>query len=280
MRGYFYGWYFKCQSKTQTIAIIPAVHGSKKMRTCSIQFITETDTWTVTFPGSCYHHIGDTIFIGRNRFGKNGIHLDIQTPMLQAQGRLRFGGMMPLRYDIMGPFAAVPYMECRHSVYSMCHPIWGKLKLNGKSYSFENALGYWEGDRGASFPKAYAWTQCFFKNGSLMLSVADIPLAGIRFTGMIGVVLWKGKEYRFATYLGGKVIQKRNKKLWITQRGMELEAQLLDTFHQSLNAPTDGDMTRTIYENAACHAVYRFRIKGQTVFAFHTHKASFEYEYE
>lgn len=31
--------------------------------------------------------------------------------------------------------------------------------------------------------------------GSLMLSVADIPLAGLHFTGIIGIVLWKGREW-------------------------------------------------------------------------------------
>lgn len=75
--------------------------------------------------------------------------------------------------------------------------------INGKKYVFENAYGYWEGDCGRSFPKKYAWTHSFLEGkdgaieGSLMLSVAEIPLAGLCFTGIIGIVLWKGKEYRF-----------------------------------------------------------------------------------
>lgn len=102
----------------------------------------------------------------------------------------------------MRPFALVPFMECRHSVWSMYHSVSGNINLNGQKYLFKNDLGYWEGDCGHSFPKRYVWTQCFLPNGSLMLSVADIPLAGIQFTGIIGVVLWKGQEYRLATYLG------------------------------------------------------------------------------
>ncbi len=27
---------------------------------------------------------------------------------------------------------------------------------------FHNAVGYWEGDEGHSFPREYAWTQCSF----------------------------------------------------------------------------------------------------------------------
>ncbi|MGN0278947.1 MAG: hypothetical protein ACI4C4_06305 [Lachnospiraceae bacterium] len=56
-----------------------------------------------------------------------------------------------------------------------------------------------------------------------MLSVADIPMAGIHFTGVIGVILWYGKEYRLATYLGAKVVQIENEKIPIVQGDMELE---------------------------------------------------------
>lgn len=50
-----------------------------------------------------------------------------------------------------------------------------------------------------------------------MLSVADIPIAGIRFTGIIGVVLWQGKEYRIATYLGARVVKIENKMVRVKQ---------------------------------------------------------------
>lgn len=29
MKSFFYGWYFKCQSDTQTFAVIPAIHQGK-----------------------------------------------------------------------------------------------------------------------------------------------------------------------------------------------------------------------------------------------------------
>lgn len=65
--------------------------------------------------------------------------------------------------------------------------------------SFQNGWGYWEGDQGRSFPKEYAWTQCRLPNGSLMLSMADIPIAGVHFTGIIGNILWASSKafYRF-----------------------------------------------------------------------------------
>lgn len=112
-----------------------------------------------------------------------------------------------------------------------------------------------------------------------MLSVADIPLAGLRFTGTIGFVLWKGRMYRLATYLGAKVLQKRDGMLRIVQGGLELEARLLHPAAHPLQAPTKGAMVRTIHESAACRAFYRFAKGKQTLFAFETDRASFEYEY-
>ena len=41
--GFFYGWYLKCQSDTQTLAVIPAVHRAGRKSTCSIQIITDDE---------------------------------------------------------------------------------------------------------------------------------------------------------------------------------------------------------------------------------------------
>ncbi len=277
--NFFYGWYFKCQSDTQTLAVIPAVHNARNKRTCSIQVITDQDAWTVTFPADLFKRTKGNIFIGENRFGEKGIRLAIHNPQLTIRGNLDFGRLFPLKYDIMGPFMLVPFMECRHSVWSMRHLVTGNVCINGQEYSFQNARGYWEGDRGRSFPQEYIWTQCCFEGGALMLSVADIPMAGIHFTGIIGAVLWRGKEYRIATYLGARVVRIQNKTVRVIQGNLELEVRLLEAAKQPLKAPTKGNMVRTIHESASCRAFYRFRKKGCILFAFETDKASFEFEY-
>lgn len=275
----FYGWYLKCQSDTQTLAVIPAVHNTRNKRTCSIQVITDDDAWTVTFAADSFQRTKRNIFIGENRFGEKGIHLAIHTPQLTIRGNLHFGPLFPLKYDIMGPFALVPFMECRHSVWSMRHSVRGNVCINGKKYSFQNAWGYWEGDRGRSFPKEYIWTQCFFSGGSLMLSVADIPMLGIHFTGIIGIVLWRGKEYRIATYLGARVVRIQNKMVRVIQGNLVLDVRLIEASERPLKAPAKGDMVRTIHESASCRAFYRLRKEGCTLFAFETDRASFEFEY-
>ena len=271
--------YLSFQSATKDLAVIPAIHNTGNKRTCSIQVITDNDAWTFMFPADVFKGTKRSIFIGENRFSDKGMHLAVQTPQATIRGKLDFGPLSPLKYDIMGPFALMPFMECRHRVWSMRHMVRGNVWINGQKYSFPNAWGYWEGDRGRSFPKAYMWTQCFFPDGTLMLSVADIPMAGIRFTGIIGVVLWRGKEYRIATYLGARVVKIQDKMVRVKQGRLELDVCLLETSGRPLKAPLKGDMVRTIHESASCRAFYRFRKGGRTLFAFETDRASFEFEY-
>lgn len=102
-KGWFYGWYFKCQSDTQTLAVIPAVHRTGRKWTCSLQIITEEWSWTVSFPREAFQKRGGTIAIGKNRFGKRGMRLSVCAPRLKVKGKLAFGDLFPLRYDIMGP---------------------------------------------------------------------------------------------------------------------------------------------------------------------------------
>ncbi len=281
MQEYFCGWYFKCQSDKQTLAVIPAVHKSKEKKSCSIQLITDEGAWNIDFP---YHDFYKQkrsfhIQIAENYFGQNGMKLCLSTSDCSAAEIVKFGTFSPIQYDIMGPFRYLPFMECRHSVLSMKHAVSGDLSINGVNYHFDKGIGYIEGDRGYSFPKEYAWTQCNFDNGSLMLSVANIPFGFFHFTGVIAVVQWQGKEYRLATYLGAKAVKIQNGEIVICQDHMVLRAKLIEKRTYPLLAPVSGTMSRTIHESASCHASYCFQRDERTLFSFETSKASFEYEY-
>lgn len=282
MNEYFCGWYFKCQSGDKTLAVIPAFHENKGKKSCSIQIITDNGVWNVPYGYEELRRKKGTIEvkIGNNIFGAGGMGLDIHTDTLDVTGLVKFGALSPIGYDIMGPFRFVPFMECRHSVFSMKHRVDGRIVINGEVYIFSDGVGYIEGDRGRSFPKEYAWSQCSFPGGSLMLSVADIPLGPVHFTGTLGVVHYKGEEYRFGTYLGTKVMKIEEGEIIFKQGKMILRAKLLAKKAQPLLAPTGGAMVRTIRESAACRAEYYFEKKGETLFSFTTENASFEYEYE
>ncbi|MBQ8545557.1 MAG: hypothetical protein IJ437_01310 [Clostridia bacterium] len=281
MREYFCGWYFKCQSSKKALAIIPALHRSRENSSSSIQLITSDGVFNASFPyeSFCKHKNSFSIDIENNHFSEKGIDLCLSAPDLKAVGSLKFGAFSPIKYDIMGPFKYVPFMECRHSVVSMKHTVTGKLEINGVSYFFDNDMGYIEGDRGYSFPRKYAWTQCFFENGSIMLSVASIPIGPFSFTGVIGIIMLDKKEYRLATYLGAKIRKIENGEIIIEQGKMELSVKLINKQALPLFAPVSGAMNRTIHESLSCRASYSFINDGQALISFESDNASFEYEF-
>lgn len=263
MQKYFCGQYDKCQSDTQTLAVISAVHGGSR----SVQLITDGGAWNFTKS------------LDGCRFGGNGFTLDLHENGVRVEGSIQYGALRPIRYDIMGPFRYLPFLQCRHSIVSMRHRVEGEIRINGTPYGFHDALGYIEGDRGRSFPREYLWTQTFFGDGSLMLSVAEIPLGAFHFTGVIGVILWQGKEYRLATYLGARAVKIGDGAVVVRQGDYTFSARLVEKSAHSLSAPVDGAMVRTIHENAACRAVYCLEQGSKTLFAFETDRASFEFEY-
>lgn len=279
MGDYFCGWYIKCQRALQTVAFIPAYHITGGEKSCSLQIINDEGAWCVNYPFEQFHMDESGVAIGPNRFSKEGCHLDIQEEGLIVRGDLTFGEFTPIAYDIMGPFKYVPFMECRHSVFSMKHRVRGHLTINGVEYPFSVGDCYIEGDRGYSFPKEYLWTQCCFPWGSIMLSVADIPFCGFHFTGVICAIHYNGKEYRLATYLGARVVKIRDGEVVIRQGRKTLTVRRLEDRGKPLAAPVGGEMKRTIRESAACKVFYHLEEAGKTIFRFSHELAAFEYEY-
>lgn len=277
--NYFKGWYFKCSANNKTIAFIPAYHRSNQRETASLQIITDDAVFNLPFDALTFSQKPLCITVGNCVFSEKGIKLNIKNDKLTLTGHLYFSRLSPLKYDIMGPFCFVPYMQCRHSIYSMRHFVDGEITLNEQQLNFQNGVGYMEGDCGSSFPDRYIWTQCSFENGSLMLSVADIPLFGFRFTGIIGIVLLHGKEHRIATYLGAKLKTFDKNTVTVKQGDYELTAKLIEKNPQALYAPIEGDMSRTIHESASCKAYYEFAYKDKPLCKFTSDRASFEFEY-
>ena len=277
--NYFKGWYFKCSSKDKTIAFISAYHRSNGIETASLQIITDEEVFNIECDSLQYSEKPLCVNIDKCVFSENGIKLNVQNDKLAMSGQLRFSCVSPIKYDIMGPFCFVPFMQCRHSVYSMCHFVDGQITVNGQQFNFKNGQGYIEGDSGYSFPDRYIWTQSCFENGSIMLSVADIPMFGFHFTGIIGVVLIDRKEYRIATYLGAKIKHIGDNTVTVCQGNYEITAKLIKKNAQPLYAPVNGTMNRIIYESASCTAYYKFSCKGKRLCEFTSDRASFEFEY-
>ena len=94
MYGFFFGWYLKCQSDTQTLAVIPAYHRTGRKRTCSIQIITDQETWMISYKADEFRCVGKHISIGKNQFSEKGIRLSAHTAQVTVEGKLKFGPLL------------------------------------------------------------------------------------------------------------------------------------------------------------------------------------------
>lgn len=283
--SYFEGWYFKQQGQSGTLALIPAYHkDASGYSYASLQIITEKQSYYLHYSIKDFQVSSHPFYlrIGNNEFSERGCRIETAEKGIRMSGNLKYGSLAVPSYDIMGPFRLIPFMQCRHSVFSMGHKVNGYFGINEEAFLFQNGFGYVEGDRGSSFPEKYLWTQCSGKNFSIMLSVAKIPFMGTGFTGCTGFFFYKGKEYRIATYLGARVIYADPDYMAVEQKGYIFEAHRLDKGEGNLclKAPQNGNMRRIIRESVACTVRYRLRKEGKTVFSFQSGKAAFEGEWE
>ncbi|MGI6150436.1 MAG: tocopherol cyclase family protein [Christensenellales bacterium] len=275
MNRTFEGWYYKHQKGDAVLALIPGRAGGAAF----LQVVTAERAYHIPYDLRDYQRIGcANVQVGRSRFSRDGVELDVQTDQLTLTGTLRYRNLTPIATDIMGPFKYLP-MECKHSVVSMDHDLVGSMTLNGNAMDFTGGKGYLEGDRGRSFPKSYAWVQCncFEEPCSVMASVAKIPFAGLQFWGCICVIIWRGKEYRLATYKGARILKRSRSALALAQGKYRLEIDVQSPKGLPLFAPKKGDMTRIIHESANCAARFRFLMDGKKAFDMSSRHASFEY---
>ena len=274
MSARFEGWYYKHQANGRSLAVIPGRAGDHAF----VQIVADDAAHYVNYPLSAYHR-GETLRIGENSFSRSGVRLDIDRPEVTLSGEVRYGDLAAIRGDIMGPFQYFP-MECRHGVISMDHSLAGAFTLNGVRIDFGGGRGYIESDSGRSFPGGYTWVQCndFGADYSIMAAVARIPFCGIRFWGHICVVWLDGREYRLATYNGGRVIRAAPGIVELRRGKYRLSVSVDSGEGLRLPAPRSGEMSYTIRETLSCPAHFRFMEGSRVLFEGQSKHASYEYE--
>ena len=279
----FEGWYFKHQKGNQAFAVIPGMkrdrHGRKS---AFIQIIS--DGFSAYFPYSMdqveYRARPFHLKIGDSVFTRWAVSLNLKRSGAVVEGKLWYGPLRKLEYDIMGVFALIPGLECRHDVISMGHRLEGAININGKKLDFTEGTGYIESDRGRSFPGKYLWTQCSdFIDGSarIMAAAAMIPMGPWSFPGCICAVILKGKGYSLATYLGAKVMECSGNSLILRQGDLCFKMKWYGPQGLTLKAPVSGAMTRSINESLMGAARYRLTEGDKVLLDVKTRRASFEY---
>ena len=212
--SYFEGWYVKLVSADlhARYAVIPGVFLDPQGG--GEAFVQVLDGGT----GESWYHRYDisefgadddrfNVRVGPNRFTERGVVLDLPS----LQGEVRFTTPLdpwPVSWrspGVMGWYAWVPRMECKHGVVSFGHDLEGTLLHDGVPRSFDGGRGYSEKDWGAAFPSAYVWMQTNHfseRTTCLTASVALIPWVRSEFRGHIVGLLHRGELHRFATYTG------------------------------------------------------------------------------
>lgn len=265
----FLGWYFKHQRDGDMLAFIPGRAESGAF----IQMLTPEGSRLFDVPALSLH--GGVIRAGDSAFSARGCTIRLPG----VSGEIAYGPLTPLQTDIMGPFRFFP-MECRHGVISMAHALGGSVQIDGRTHAFDGGTGYIEMDSGTSFPRSYLWLQCngFSEPCSIMVSAADIPFCGFHFLGCIAAVVYRGQEYRFATYRGVRVLCADAEHIRLSQGNLllEIDMQARDAGHP-LRSPVRGRMTGLIRESGnACVRARLFR-EGRPVFDLCSSRAACEF---
>mgnify|MGYP000874960272 CR=1 FL=1 len=282
-RTYFEGWYFKHQNGNSAIAFIPGYHiRDNGDKSAFIQVILPENSFNFEFPPNQFAAERDrlNIQIADNRFSESGIKINLKNDRISSRGELGYDRLTPLKRDAMGPFSVVPFMQCNHGVVSLSHSISGSLEINGRRTDFSGGGGYIETDWGSSFPKSYLWAQLNGIGGSpfsVMVSIADIPFAGLSFRGCIACVLYGGRQYRLATYNGVKIMKYEQNAVALKRGRYRLEIDVYPDNAQPLLAPDNGGMVREIRESVRCRARVKFYIDNRLVLNETSDQAGFEY---
>lgn len=265
----FEGWYFKHQRGGEIAAFIPGrAEGGAFIQMIDSHGARQFDVAELTVE----HGV---IYAGNCRFSSRGVVIDLPG----VSGQIDYGPLTPLKSDIMGPFRFFP-MECRHGVISMRHALTGALTVDGETRVFDGGRGYVEMDRGTSFPSAYLWLQCgdFAETCSIMVAIARIPVAGGHFTGCICAIVYRGREYRLATYRGVHIRSGGPAHICLTQGPLllEIDVEPGDEGH-ALRAPAKGRMSGRIRESHQARVTCRLWERGRPVFDLKSQHASFEW---
>ncbi|MDR2074532.1 MAG: hypothetical protein LBP36_04170 [Oscillospiraceae bacterium] len=271
-RKFFEGWYFKHQNKNDTISIIPGVCHDKAF----IQIVTDEGSYNIDFDKNEFSK-GENIKIDKNIFSFSGMEIDINKPDFKIKGKINYSNLTPIKYDIMGPFKFLP--QCRHGIISMHHSLNSYVDINDRHFDLNGGTGYIEKDSGCSFPERYAWVHSndFYENCSVTAAIADIPFLGFHFEGLICIIHYKNKEYRIATYNGGKVLKCKKDKIVVGNKNLKLEICTQSRKSHALFSPIQGEMSGIIKESPSCKARFKFYENNNLIFDMESPKASCEF---
>ncbi|MCI8567913.1 MAG: hypothetical protein HFG48_01185 [Bacilli bacterium] len=282
-KTYFEGWYFKQVGGKKGISFIPGINLEDGKEKAFIQIITNNKSYFVDYKIEEFKYNDNpfSIQVGKSIFSTNSIHVDINDidNKLFVNGDISYFDSENIYTscfspNIMGPFSYLPFMECNHAVITMRNKVNGSIKINNSKFSFKNGLGYIEKDWGTSFPKKYIWCQGNkFKDSSasFMVAIATVPLKLVDIKGIICVLKFGNKEYRFATYNNVKLkkykVGSNNLDIVLKKGRYQLSIKTKSGNSRKLLAPVEGRMSKEIFESISASVEVVLKKNGIIIFA-------------
>lgn len=251
MKNRFFGKYYKFIANDGfSFALIMASSNEGE----SIQLITKDSSFNII-------NLNQVKYIDHNKFV-----LDIEQENISFKGTIYLGELHPLKKKVMGPFTYIPFMECKHNVYSMFNELNGEIICNGIKHSFKNGIGYIEGDQGRNFPSKYIWYNSILpSNKGITLAIASIPFGLFSFIGVLCFIKTNDKEYYLCTWNNVKIKQIQKSNIVLKKGKYQLKITILDDAGHLLAAPVKGSMNRYIKENISVKSKYEFTYKDEII---------------
>lgn len=261
---YFEGWYYRATAPDgRAFCLIPGICRTESGGCCFLQVLGPAGARCLRYPLSAFSYArGRTFFrVGNSAFDERGFRLDAEGVRGEAEFREQVPyPASPLCPGIMGPFAYLPVMECRHAVLCVRSGLAGWLEVSGERVQLSGGVGYMEKDWGGAFPDPYLWAQCGSfageRDAAFFLSAARVPVLGLPMRGLIAFLYRGGRFWRFTTYLGARVegvAQEPEGEVRVELRSprFSLAARLTPGRGFALAAPGPGGMERRVTESAA-----------------------------
>lgn len=251
MKNSFFGKYYKFIANDGfSFALIMASSNEGE----SIQLITKDASYNIV-------NLEQVKYVENNKF-----IINIEQENISFKGTIYLGKFHPLKKKVMGPFTYIPFMECKHNIYSMFHELNGDIIYNGKMHDFKNGRGYIEGDQGRNFPSKYIWYNSITpSNKGITLAIANIPFGLFSFIGVLCFIKTNEKEYYLCTWNNVKIKQIEKSNLVLKKGKYQLKITVLDDEGHLLAAPVKGTMNRYIKENISVKSRYEFSYKDEII---------------
>jgi tocopherol cyclase len=281
---FFEGWYYKLISvdeQARYALVIGVILGNQGHAFIQVLNGSTGKSTYHTFPLEQFWTSSKEfeVHIGKSRFTREQVSLDVDDELGKVSGNLRFEGgvgwpVSLLSPGIMGWYAWVPNMECYHGVLSFNHTIKGVLSIDNQTVDFSQGNGYIEKDWGQSFPSAWIWFQSNHfdqPDTCITASIATIPWMGRAFKGFIVGFWHKNRLYRFATYSRARIEQlvlSSRQVDWVLRSGKyRLELHATRAQGGLLLGPTRVEMGKRVDETLLSTVDVRLTTtRGETIF--------------